>query len=336
MPRSEPEAEPPEPAPAPTGVMRGLARWLFRARTSVGLLVGAIAGAVGWMLSQASVASNSLEKFVSLSNASRELTEKYATEFKNADPGKSDVLTLVLFRVRTGVFSPEIGQNLLCWLAARAEAQGGDIGATGLTSANIINFMERNSEDFPLQPVHHGWLPPLLPQKRMKARDYCAAYLSFQAKPGAQDDALAGSDPIVAVKQVSVPTGAKAPTPDPAKTASPPPFTGVRFFLQISSEGQRPGAVLLGSDLSALPALAGLSPQGVQRVGSYGGANEVRYYKDRDFDAARTLAAHISCDGRSPSVSKVLGYETNPVVRPQTIELWIGPASPEGCKAVAG
>jgi hypothetical protein len=325
----------PEPQAQPTGVMRGIGRWVLRARTSMGLVVGAVAGAIGWMLAQASEASNSLEKVINLSNASHELTEKYAQEFKSADPGKGEVLTLVLFRIRTGVHSPEIGQNLLCWLAARAQSQPSEVGATGSTSADILEFMDRNAADFPLQPIHRGWLPQLGAGPRMAAKDYCDAYLKAQKSPSATGAEPVGGDPILTVQQGSKPAGqtpeklGPPPLPPPATV-----FAGVRFFLQVSGEDQRRDAAVLGADLAATPALSGIRPQGVQRVASYGGVDDLRYYKDADLPAAKTLAAHISCGGRSPSVSKVRGYETNPAVRPGTLELWIGPASPQGCKAV--
>lgn len=276
---------------------------------------------MAWSISQLNTLSEPVEKYTQMVNDAREERAEYARLFEE-DPTQTDLMNETVYRVRTGVISPALGTNLLCWMAARAQERARTDRKYLVTADMIVAFIEKNKADFPMRRSKWNWIPPFLHSDQVTAADYCAAYLSaIPATPLQQEVVTA---PPLPSPSSTGGEGAATETPDSA------PVTTTRLFPQIAVETQRAGLRTMMFGLTQQ--IPGISPQGAELTPAYAGPTEIRFYKAADRERAMEIANALTCDGEVPAVQRVLGYEDKPLVLPGTIELWLSRNITGGCQ----
>lgn len=283
-------------------------------------LLTALVAVTTWIASQVGAVSEAVDRYATIQSAQRTERNTYAEDFRKGDPTKGDFLNDVVYRVRIQVMEPKVGAELLCWLAARADARSPDAGPVDATTPQkILDFMDRNKALFELDDG--GPMP--WDRREMKAAEYCAPYLPGYAQPQRETTEMAETG------EIDVAAPPPAPPAPPLSGEAPRPSVldsgSSRLFLHVADEGQRVGAAELGRSIQRRH--DGIAYQGVERIATYTGESELRYYKLADDELANALAAILTCDGVIPAARLVSGYNDSRLVRPGTLELWIGPGT---------
>lgn len=292
-----------------TEIWQKLKTWRAAATTAV----TALAAAVAWLSGQVTSMRGTIDDLSRPTAEVRLERSRYLDELKTGfaaddDPRKGEFLNDIVYRVRMQTMTGPVGADLLCWLAARADSVQPDVGAVdGATTSTIVSFLDHHSDVFPLKrKVTSGWSLTNRTEN-VAALTYCEPYLATQRAPGEVELSNMRSP----MTEVSHATNAE----------TPPPPVSQRLFVQVADDSQKDGAQSVAAALGErFPTLI---YQGTERIGGYAGLNEVRYYKPDDEGAAQAISNALACDGHRPKAVPVRGYETNPLVRTGTLELWI-------------
>lgn len=210
--------------------------------------------------------------------------------------------------------------------------------ASAIAEADVSAWAEKNA------PSRPGLTIEVVPRLDTAANTlHARTPTTAPAVPGLRPTVLPAPRPPVVPASRPAPSPAPAPAPAPAlpppaspPPASPPPTVAlaagarpVRVFVHIADPSQTAAADQVRADLHALD-IAGQAVETppVRFVPRLPRRTEVRCLKQADCPAAREVARSLAHSlGQAVAVVDMSAtYETDPGVRPGSLELWLSPA----------